>query len=686
MKEKGKSSRVAAATALTFSLLVTSGMAAEELTELDDLVVTGTRTEKKLSEVPVRTELIKRETIECTAARSLADVCDFTPGVRVENKCLNCNFTEIRLLGMDGPYSQVLIDGQPVMSAMAAVYGIEHIPSRQIDRVELIKGGGSALYGPGAVAGVVNVISRNPTESGGDIDVTIEDIDGSTSTSFSGAADVLSSDGKSRLSVYGQADSRDGYDRNGDGFIEINERDLTSIGLNLRQYIGENADLSIDYTHTDETRRGGNKLDLPPFLTELTEAVETTRDAATLTWSQSLNDEFDYRLTTAVTLTERDTYYGGLEAAGGNTNDAMRAYGSSKNPMALFDSQFNHYFGDHTLTWGAQYSWEELEDSQPGHELETKLTYSNVGLYLQDDWKVADPLSIVIGGRIDAHSEMNDAVFSPRLALKWAPTDDLTVRGSYARGFRPAQIFSEDLHIETVGGDAQVIENADDLEEEKSDSFTLGGEWTPAIGQGFGLFEVTGFYTMLQDKFNFRKNGTTPSGAEINERYNASDATIYGAEFNIGYQKVDQYEVRLGWVFQNSEFDNPEEIVEGINSTEFGFTPKSYGIFRATYNAPADTRLFLGAKYTGSMDVPHDFGDTTVRPNEVTKTDAFVSWDASIAKTFPFDQNDLTLTLGVKNIFDEYQDDIDEGAGRDPAYIYGPRLPRTLYASVKYQF
>jgi outer membrane receptor for ferrienterochelin and colicins len=78
------------------------------------------------------------------AARSLAEAMEFSTGVRVENNCQNCNFSQIRLLGLEGPYTQILVDGQPVISSLAQVYGIEQIPARLIERIEVVKGGGSA--------------------------------------------------------------------------------------------------------------------------------------------------------------------------------------------------------------------------------------------------------------------------------------------------------------------------------------------------------------------------------------------------------------------------------------------------------------------------------------------------------------------------------------------------------------
>jgi outer membrane receptor for ferrienterochelin and colicins len=332
----------------------------DEVTELEDVVITGPRTEKKLSEVPVRTELIKRTEIEDTAARTLADAVEFTSGVRVENDCQNCNFTQLRLLGLEVPYSQILTDGQPLMSSLAAVYGIEHIPARSIERIEIVKGGGSALYGPGAVAGVVNVIPRDPLESGAEFDVRYESVDGEPATSASGVADVVSEDGKTRVSLIGQSDTQEPYDRDGDGFTELGERDLQSVGFRLRQTVGETGDVKLDYSHVEEDRRGGNKLHLPEFMADIAESIQTSRDVGSLSWSDALSEDFDYRLTGSFALTDRDSYYG----AGMDPN----AYGIGSNPVYVLDSQFNHYLGVHTITWGAQYSAEELEDQQPAYD------------------------------------------------------------------------------------------------------------------------------------------------------------------------------------------------------------------------------------------------------------------------------------------------------------------------------
>ncbi|HMO50256.1 MAG TPA: TonB-dependent receptor [Kiritimatiellia bacterium] len=636
---------------------------------LEDVVVTGTRTEKPLSEAPVRTELIRRVDIENLSALTLADAVEFTSGVRVENNCQNCGFNQMRLLGLDGAYSQILIDGQPLMSSLAAVYGIEQIPTRMIERIEIVKGGGSALYGPGAVAGVVNIISRDPRESGGEVEATYMDVDGAGSVNVSALGGVVSSNGATRFTVFGQMLEQDAYDRDGDGFSDLTERQLEAFGFRLRQSITEEADVVMHYTRTFEDRRGGDRLDLPEFQAEVAESVQATRDVGGLSWSHAPSLKFDYRLTASFALTERDSYYG----SGQDPN----AFGSSKNPVYVLDSQFNHYLDAHTVSWGAQYQHEKLEDRQPAYNRITDETYDNAGLFVQDDWRFADTINLILGARVDKHSEINDPILSPRMALKWSPDHDVSVRASYAEGFRAPQVFDEDLHITQVGGEGQVIRNDPELEEERSRSYSLGMEWTPELAGGRALFETTLFYTELKNAFAL-ENTDNPATPDFEfTRLNRGGAEVYGAEFNVGYQIPDVFEVVLGYVHQKARYADPDE---DFGSRDYFRTPDDYAVLKVTWQNPRLIDVFVGAKYTGPMQVPHYAG--FIEEDVLKTTESFLTWDASVSRRIV----GLRWTLGVKNITDEYQDDLDQGPERDAGYVYGPRMPRTFYVSAKAEF
>ena len=133
-----------------------------------------------------------RDFVEQVGARTLADAVEYTTGVRVENNCQNCNFSQVRLLGLEGPYTQILMDGQPTLSSLAQVYGLEQIPARLIDRIEVTKGGGAALLGPGSVGGVINVITREPTTRGAQLDTTLGVTRGEPTVTTAAALDWVS--------------------------------------------------------------------------------------------------------------------------------------------------------------------------------------------------------------------------------------------------------------------------------------------------------------------------------------------------------------------------------------------------------------------------------------------------------------------------------------------------------------
>ena len=124
---------------------------------LDQVVVTSSKSEVKRRESPSLVNVMTGKLLTTVGACSLADGLDFQPGVRVENDCQNCGFTQVRINGLDGHYSQILMNSRPVFSALTGVYGLEQIPANMIDRIEVMRGGGSALFGSSAIGGTINI-------------------------------------------------------------------------------------------------------------------------------------------------------------------------------------------------------------------------------------------------------------------------------------------------------------------------------------------------------------------------------------------------------------------------------------------------------------------------------------------------------------------------------------------------
>jgi outer membrane receptor for ferrienterochelin and colicins len=638
-------------------------------------VTAATRTAKRLDEVPVRTELVLPELMDFSAARNLADAVDFTPGLRVESRCRTCNFSQIRMLGLEGPYTQILFDGQPTLSSLAQVYGIEQIPRRMVDRIEVVKGGGSAVYGPGSVGGVVNIIPRTPAKTAGFLSGTLEWMDGVPSQSFSASADSVSSDRSTALTAFGQVDRINPLDLSGDGFTEAARRDFEAAGVRLRRNLLEQrAEVIFDFNHIREDRRGGDRLHLPPHRAQVGEAIRSRRSSAGVGWHHTPNTGLDYRLMFSAAYMNRDSYYG----SGMDPN----AYGLTRNPLWVLDSQFNHFLSSHTISWGGQISSDGVEDEQPAYDRFYDETYRNIGFFVQDDWFFSPGWELVYGARMDKHTAIDRAILSPRVALMWSPRGSLRVRASWARGFQPPQVFDEDLHITQVGGEGRIIRNAEDLREEKSTTAMAGLEWRPEWGSGTGLLEWNVFFTRLKDVFHVVEDDL-PATPEVEFiRTNLGRADVSGLEVNVGYVLVERLEVQLGYVEQRSRFDRPEP---DFGRRDFPRTPDRYGIATLIHRNPRFADIFLGLRFTGGTQVPHYAG--YIAADRLERTPAHWTVDASLSRVFPLRADSkLVVTLGGKNLTDMYQDDLDQGPNRDSGYVWGPRFPRSIYVGTSVEF
>lgn len=653
--------------------------------EMGSVVVTGTNSLHLYEDVSVKTEIIPKKLIRQQNAFNLAEALGLQTGVMVENDCNNCNFTQVRILGFDGKYSQILIDGDPVVSSLGGVYGLEHYPKEMIEQIEIVKGGGSSLYGGGAVAGTINMMTRRPAFNNTKVSYNGSSIDGSYDQQLGAFAEIVSDDNRTGFYIYGSTRNRESYDRNGDGYSELGKLKNETIGFNGYIRPANNSELQLSFHRIFEDRRGGGDFDRPVHEADIAEWTEHFKWGGKIKWTHNVNSKFQYKINYAFSLLERNSYYGGLaEDTPEARLEALNYYGHSDNPLHTGGMQVNYITGSHSITSGIQYDRDELLDKSVSNEAYyVDETFENLGIYLQDEISLdqEDHLQMVAGVRVDNHSALEDWIVSPRINAKYELFDALKLRAGFATGFKAPQIFDEDLHICGLEGTQRVIRNSDGLKAEKSYSYSFGLEFQDFVNDIPMLFGVTGFFTKLNDAYadEFIKSD---GNVEYWERINSSGADVKGVEIDFGIKPVKPLEIRSGFTFKENKY---KDEVTDFNTKNFMRTPDIFGYVRTAYDFSDDLNMFISMKYTGSMYVPHEIAvDRQEDPLLVlNKTDSFVEFDMALSYKINLLANvSSTISAGLKNITNAYQDDLDYGVQRDPGYVYGPSSPRTVYFSI----
>jgi len=253
---------------------------------------------------------------------------------------------------------------------------------------------------------------------------------------------------------------------------------------------------------------------------------------------------------------------------------------------------------------------------------------------------------------------------------------------SYSEGYRTPQIYDEDLHIETSGARQIFHRNDENLKQEDSHSSMASFAWHPKFGKQYLEFLSEAFYTRLNDPFTNKYGEPDENGEVIYTRTNADGfAHVYGVNLELNWHYDDMVNLSSGFTFQRSEYSTVQEFGEN----RFFRTPDNYGYVTAQIHALDNIKISLTENYTGKMLIPY-FGPETADPasGELRNTPDF--WDTGIKICYhmPFEQLNFHVFAGVKNMFNAYQDDFDTGINRDPAYIYGPMQPRTIYVGLKF--
>ncbi len=669
----------------------------EDILGLEEVVVTGDRNEMNRKESPVIVNAIPAKLLTQTQSITICEGLNFCPGLRVENNCQNCGFTQLRMNGMEGPYSQILINSRPIFSGLAGVYGLEFIPDNMVERIEVVRGGGSAIYGSNAIAGTVNVILKDPIANSYEFGYDVASV-GTNSPAldqgYKANVSLVSDDHKSGITLYAFHRKKQGYDDNGDGFTELGRINNTTFGSRFFHSVDVKSKINADIYIIKEERRGGDNLDRPEHESQIAESLKHTVRSGSISYDRFLKSKNMFSVFFSAQEVDRDSYYG----AGGLEN-----YGHTNSFTYVSGATYKAQFDKSNFVIGLEHKGEKLEDNNLGFTDELgeyqpttiiadqKMNIS--GGYTQYDYRL-NAFKFALGIRYDHYNIKNGAtedstkgdVLSPRVNILFDATEHLQFRASYSKGYRAPQVFDEDLHITSSESRRITIVNDADLEQETSHSFLGSIDFHPVTSIGDIEFLAEYFYTKLDNPFATHYGDPDTQGNVIYTRYNeTSGATVQGVNTEITYIPSKKFNMIASFTFQSSKYNEPQDF----NSKEFFRSPESYGYINMLWTPNKKWEVSLTGNYTGKMKVPYFGTEAAIDPvtgdaiGELRESDEFFELGFKLSRSIKLNGTSLKLYAGVKNLFNSYQDDFDIGAKRDPAYIYGPGSPRTIYFGLK---
>ena len=649
----------------------------------DEVVVSANRTEVSRKAAPVVVNVMSAKLFETVNSTDLAKSLNFQSGLRVENNCQNCGFPQVRINGLEGPYSQILINSRPIISALSGVYGLEQIPVNMIERVEVVRGGGSALFGANAVGGTINIITKDPINNSFQVASTMSNMNGKSWEQYMGGnVSLVAKDNSYGIALYETYRNRNPYDADGDGFSELGKLNMNTFGM--RAYYRPNyfSRINVEYHTTNEFRRGGNKFNLQPHEADITEQTKHIINSGGVSYDRYWGEKHKMSVYGSIQHTDRNSYYGAQKDmnAYGKTNDLTWVVGGM-----YVGNMDRCLFAPATFTGGVEYQSNSLHDVMTGYHRDMQQDVRIAGGFVQNEWRL-NRWTMLVGARLDKHNLIDHPIFSPRVNFLYKPSDNLQARLTYSTGFRAPQAYDEDLHVTAVGGEGVQIRLADGLREERSNSFSGSVDWSFPMGHWQSNILLEGFYTDLHHVFVLEDIGEDQNGDKIKERRNGSGAKVYGVNLDAKVAHGREAQLQLGFTVQRSRYNRAEvwtsEGEEEQTTKRMPRTPDYYGYFTFTSAPLKNFDFSLSGTYTGKMIVPHMAG--YIEKSRMEHTPQFMDLNLKLNYTFVLkDHIKMQVNGGVQNIFNSFQKDLDKGEFRDAGYFYGPTQPRTYFVGIK---
>lgn len=556
----------------------------EDASQLDAvMVVSGSLKEVSKLESPVPIEVYTPTFFKKNPAPNLFESMSNINGVRPQVNCNVCNTGDIRINGLDGPYTMVLIDGMPIVSGLSTVYGLSGIPASLIERVEIVKGPASTLYGSEAVAGLINIITQTPEHAPHvSVDVmstTWAEVNTDVGVKFQVMPRVHSLLG---VNYYHYENP---IDHNDDGFTDVTQQNRISVfdKISLTRRHDRTATLSGRYMYED---RWGGQMDWTPTFRGTDslygESIYTRRWEVLGAYQLPMSDRVMFNL--SANGHDQDSYYG------------TTAY-MAQQKVLFGQLTWNKMLGHHDVLGGMalRYTW--YDDNTPATasgngDANAPSVIWLPGLFIQDEITLTDRQRLLLGLRYD-HNSIHGNIFTPRVNYKWtsANTHDV-IRVSAGNGYRVANVFTED-HAALTG--ARTVVFQEDLKPETSWHVNIHYVKTFITEKGFIDLDATAFYTHFGNKIV--PDYTTHANEIIYSNLNGHGVS-QGVSLNLDYTFMNGAKILAGATVMDV-YNVTKDQGQSVKARQL-FTERYTGVWTISY--PLSSRLTVD--YTGNLYGP----------------------------------------------------------------------------------
>ncbi len=634
---------------------------------LNEVVISGTMRETSRLTSPIPIEIYTPQFFNKNSSPALFESLNMINGVQPQLNCNVCNTGDIHINGMEGPYTMVLIDGMPIVSALSTVYGLQGIPNSLIKRIEVVKGAASTLYGSEAVAGIINIITKDaltaPTLSA--------DISATTYGEYNIDMGGKFKAGKA-AALFGvnYFDFWNKFDINNDNFTDVTLQRRFSVFNKWNANFKNNGSFQIAARYLYENRWGGELQwnnswrgsDSVYGESIYTNRVETFGNGGFSIGKEIFKTDFSYN------YHSQDSWYGDVKYA-------------ANQHVAFAQLRWMKTIGNHYMLAGLPLRFTYYDDNTVGtsekiNEQETRNKPMRTflpGIFFQYEGNLHEHFAILAGIRYDYHQQ-HGSIFSPRLSFKFPVNKYHTFRLSGGNGYRVVNLFTEE-HAALSGARDVVIKN--ELQPEQSWNGNVN--YSGFINQKYGFVnvDVNGFYTYFTNKII--ADYLTDANKIIFDNITGY-ATTRGGSLNTEFTFTNSFKFSFGFTAMDVFQMEKDSVGRNVKIPQL-FAPKFSGVFAVAYTIPKiNVTVDVTGKINGPMHLPvveNDF-----RP---AQSPWFCLMNVQLSRVF---KHGFEVYAGVKNVlnflpknpllrpFDPFnkqvQTDNPNGYTFDTTYNYAP--------------